>query len=231
MSKENKITKRESNADRKKVIHKRKQFTSKIYSARLPFEDARILNDYAKANNLDHSEVVRLGLHQFALRQQMKFRAKDPLREIQEQVVAEQIAPIKSRLDEMTAVLNELTNVLFELHQSSKKSTSFSVEDSHNKFQEGDLFKLFEQQYAEQKKMLERILVATTLALRLNINYIVDPVLSKLEKSEIENHLRAAERGRENWNANTREVVKRTGSRILVELNFLNDKSLASNSP
>lgn len=73
---------------------RRRNFTEEVYGARLPYDDARIIDDYANANKLDRSEAVRQGLHHFALRQKMIRTKKDPLRESLEQVVAEQIAPV-----------------------------------------------------------------------------------------------------------------------------------------
>lgn len=231
MSKDDQIIKRESSVVAKKARHRGRQFTKAVYSARLPFEDARILNAYAKANSLDRSEVVRLGLHQFALRQQMKSHVKNPLlREAQEQLIAEQIAPITNRLDEMTALMNELTNLLIESRQSSKENTPVSIKNAAHLFQEESEFTQLKQQFSEQKKLLERILVTTTLALRLHINYIIQPMLKNMEKGEIETHLRTAEQGRDSWNPTTSEIIKRTGNRILVELNFLKDTSSTDNT-
>ena len=47
--------------------HRRRNFTEEVYGARLTYEDARVIDDYAKANNLDRSEAVRRGLHQFPI--------------------------------------------------------------------------------------------------------------------------------------------------------------------
>jgi hypothetical protein len=88
--------------------HRRRNFTAEVYGARLPYEDARVIDDYARANKLDRSEAVRRGLHQFVLRQKMLYTRKDPLRESLEQVVAEQIEPVRQRTEEMMALLNDL---------------------------------------------------------------------------------------------------------------------------
>lgn len=80
-------------APRKKRARK-KQFTGEIYGARLAHEDARVVDDYARQKGLDRSDVVRLGMHQFALRQQMRYQRKSDLEEMREQVFREHFAPI-----------------------------------------------------------------------------------------------------------------------------------------
>ncbi len=52
--------------------HKKKTFTDRTYGARLPYEDARVLDDYAEQNKLDGADVVRLAVKQFVARQEMK---------------------------------------------------------------------------------------------------------------------------------------------------------------
>jgi hypothetical protein len=58
------------------------------------------------------------------------------------------------------------------------------------------------------------------LALRLHVNYLVEPVLRASEAHsgiEAERHLRAATVGPEEWCGTTRKVVARTGKRLLFE--------------
>ena len=193
--------------DRKR---KRKNYTSEVYGARLAFEDARILDDYGKANKLDRSVVVRRGLHQFARWLQLDHNKKDPLRETLEQAVAEKVEPLSSRVEALCAVLPELTEAVIQIKQTTTGSVSslpLSGESS-----------------SEQKRLLEQTLMAAMLALRLHINYIVEPVLRELDargSGKAEAYLQAAIEGRDGWSRTTREVISRTGNRILFELNLI----------
>jgi hypothetical protein len=201
--------------------HKRKNFTEEVYGARLPFEDARVIDDYAKANRLDRSEVVRLGMHQFALRQKMLHPRKDPVRESLEQVVAEQMEPFRRRTEEMMVLLNDLAGYVVEQGRSLPPSP---VEGGNQRasapHDEAAVAPPLAQFFSEQKQLLEQTLMAVMLALRLHVNYLVEPVLSASEAragGEAERHLRAAILGREEWCETTRRVVARTGKRLLFE--------------
>jgi hypothetical protein len=200
-----------SQHDRK---YKRKNYTSAIYGARLEFEDARILDDYGRANKLDRSAVVRLGLHQFALRQQMHHHKKDPLRETLEQIVAEKIEPLFNRIEEVVAVLHEVAQAVIQIRQQSKHMPHNGIEIAH-----------MEAEVARgQKPLIEQTLMAVMLVLRLHINYVVEPILRETHMRSsggAEAHLRAAIQGRDGWCETTREVITRTGKRILFELNSI----------
>ncbi len=205
--------------------HKRRNFTEEVYGARLPFEDARVIEDYAKANRLERSEVVRLGLHQFALRQKMLPARKDPLRESLEQVVAEQMEPVRQRTEEMTAMLSDLASLILERGRSlpgaSAADGNLQASSPRN---EGAAAPPYAQFFSEQKQLLEQTLMAVMLALRLHVNYSVEPVLSASEEragEEAARHLRAAVLGREEWCGTTRKVVARTGKRLLFESNLI----------
>ena len=205
--------------------HRRRNFTEEVYGARLPYDDARIIDDYAKANKLDRSEAVRQGLHQFALRQKMIRIKKDPLRESLEQVVAEQIAPLRERADEVMVLLSDLVNLVVERGQNPP--------DGHTKdggggaslpLDEVSVAPPYAHVLKEQKQLLERTLMAVMLALRLHVNYLIEPVLSASEarsSGEVERHLRAAIMGTDLWCETTRKVVTRTGKRILFESNLM----------
>jgi hypothetical protein len=205
--------------------HKRKNFTEEVYGARLPFEDARVIDDYAKANRLDRSEVVRLGMHQFALRQKMLHPRKDPVRESLEQVVCEQIEPVRQRTEEMMVMLNDLAGYIVEQGRSLPHSP---VRDGDRRaslsLDETAVAPPLAQIYSEHKQLLEQTLMAVMLALRLHVNYLVEPVLSASEAragGEAERHLRAAIMGREEWCVTTRKVIARTGKRLLFESNLI----------
>lgn len=196
--------------------YKPKNYTDEIYGARLRFEDARILDDYGRANKLDRSEVVRRGLHQFALRQQMRHHKKDPLRETLEQIVAEKIEPLNNRIEDVAAILNELAGIIVQLKQVPVAQAN--TEES------ADLSLHLNEAAREQKQLIEKTLMAAMLALRLHVNYIVEPVLSGIEARSgdvVEPHLQAAIQGRDRWCETTREVITRTGNRILFELNLI----------
>ena len=204
---------------------RRRNFTEEVYGARLPYEDARVIDDYAKANKLDRSEAVRQGLHQFALRQKMIRIKKDPLRESLEQVVAEQIAPVQQRTEEVMVLLSDLVSLVVERGQHPT--------DGHTKDggggaslppDEGPVAPPYAHVLKEQKQLLERTLMAVMLALRLHVNYLVEPVLSASEAragGEAERHLRAAILGRDQWCETTHKVVARTGKRLLFESNLM----------
>lgn len=205
--------------------HKRRNFTAEVYGARLPFEDARIIDDYAKANNLDRSEVVRQGLHHFALRQQMRYHKKDPLRESLEQVVAEQIAPVRERTEEMAALLRDLTNFIVEQGQNQPARSTTGADGAASPTVDNSMVAAHTARIlAEHKGLLEQTLMAVMLGLRLLVDYLIDPVLSASERragDEVEQHLQAAILGRERWCMATHKVFARTGKRILFESNLM----------
>jgi hypothetical protein len=193
--------------------YKRKNYTSEIYGARLAFEDARILDDYGRANKLDRSDVVRLGLHQFALRQQMAHHKKDPLRETLEQIVAKKIEPLSNRVEEVAAVLHELAEAVIQIKQMPHVG--------------GEAAQPLGDVAREQKQLIEKTLMAAMLALRLQVNYVIEPILREIDARAgvgAEAHLQAAIQGRDRWSETTREVITRTGNRILFELNLITNE-------
>jgi hypothetical protein len=201
--------------------HRRRNFTVEVYGARLPHEDARVIDDYAKANKLDRSEAVRRGLHQFALRQKMLYTRKDPLRESLEQVVAEQMEPFRQRTEEMMTLLSDLAGHIVERGRSLPRSPAEHGDrrapSSHD---EGTCASPCAQLFPQHKQLLEQTLMAVMLALRLHVNYLIEPILSASEArpgGEAERHLRAAVMGREEWCTTTRKVIARTGKRLLFE--------------
>jgi hypothetical protein len=81
--------------------------------------------------------------------------------------------------------------------------------------------------FAEHKQLLEQTLMAVMLGLRLQINYLVEPVLSESETradDDIAKYLQAAVLGREKWCETTHKVISRTGKRILFESNLITQK-------
>ena len=210
---------------RRTTRRKPSKYPSDVYGARLPLDDAKILDDYANKHNLERADVVRLGLHQFALRQQMRVRVEESQNQLQEPTLSEQIAPLKTKLDELEAALNNLTTYLSVNYQ---RSLSTSINSDFDIAQQrgfnNEFAPHFERVFTEQRQMLERILVTATLALRLYVSYSVEPTLSRLtsdKKGELAAYLLAADKGREYWSEATRQVVKRMGNRILLDLNFL----------
>lgn len=205
--------------------HRRRNFTVEVYGARLPYEDARVIDDYAKANKLERSDVVRLGLHQFALRQKMLHPKKEPLRESLEQVVAEQMEPFRQRTEEMMALLSDLAGYIVEPGRSMPRSPADRGDRrAPSSFDEGAAAAPYAQLFSEQKQLLEQTLMAVMLALRLHVDYMVEPVLSASEArvgDEAARHLRAAIMGREEWCGTTRKVIARTGKRLLFESNLI----------
>jgi hypothetical protein len=158
--------------------HKRRNFTAEVYGARLEFEDARIIDDYAKANKRDRSEVVREGLHLFALRQQMLRTKKDPLRELLEQVVAEQITPFQQRTEEMMTLLNDIVNFIIEQSQSDAvHPAARNAGEVVPTQSQGRIKSPIEQALAAQRGLIEQTLMTVTLGLRLLVDYLIDPML------------------------------------------------------
>jgi AcrR family transcriptional regulator len=192
-----------------------------MYGARLPHEDARVIDDYAEANKLDRAEAVRQALHLFALRQKMLRTKKDPLRESLEQVVAEQLGPVRQRTEEMMAMLNDLASFIVEQDRSLPGTfTEGGNRQTSSPHDEGSAAHPYTQFFSGQKQLLEQTLMLVMLALRLHVNYLIEPVLSVSEArsdDEAERHLRAAIVGPEEWCGTTRKVVARTGKRLLFE--------------
>lgn len=209
-----------------RVTRNRKQKYSKdVYGARVPHEDARILDDYGKANKLERSDVVRMGLHQFALRQQMRYHKKDPLREMTEQVIAEKIEPLYNRVAEMAAMLHGLAGAIAQMNQiSSAQASARNSAEALSSRNGVEAVPAQAQLFKEQKQLIEKTLMAAMLALRLHVNYVVEPIIRRTNTrsgDDVEAYLQAAIRGREEWSEVTREVITRTGNRILFELNLI----------
>lgn len=204
-------------------------YPSEVYGARLKLDDAKILDDYAKKHNLERADVVRLGLHQFALHQQMLVRVEKTESELQEQSVSEQIAPLKAQLDELSEILNSFTAYICNNHQQNPSATirdDFDIAKQHNS--DNEFASYFEKVFTEQRQILEKILVTVTLAFRLYVDYTVEPALRTLTSSntnELAAYLQAADKGREYWSEATRQVIRRTGNRVLLDLNFLPKES------
>ena len=93
---------------------RQQKYTAAIYGARLPREDARLVDNYAAAQQLGRSAVVRLAVRQFALRQQMKITPPDPLAKLVEEAVARQIAPLQQVVAGLQPLLSHLFQELFE---------------------------------------------------------------------------------------------------------------------
>jgi len=183
-------TKRTQTARRKRQTrNKKKTYTDRTYGARLPYEDARVLDDYAERNKLDCADVVRLAVKQFVARQGMKYQPKDAVRAAIEEVIGEQLAPVIALLEKRSPHNNLASQINSPLH--------------------------------EQKQLLERVLLASTLAMRLFVNYSVEPDLRATDvrnADEIKAHLLAADSGRDAWCDLTKQVIKRTGQRVRHDL-------------
>ena len=187
------VTTRSNQTARRKrqTRHKKKSFTDRTYGARLPYEDARVLDDYAERNKLDGADVVRLAVKQFVVRQNMKYQPKDTVRAAVEEVVSEHLAPVIALLEKH----------LSHNHPADQINSPLR----------------------EQKQLLERVLLASTLAMRLIVNYSVEPDLraaDALNADQIKAHLLAADNGRDAWCALTKQVIKRTGQRVRHDLNL-----------
>ena len=200
---------------------KPKNYSDSVYGARVTFADARVLDEYARTHRLAHAEVVRLCLHQFALRQQSARVLADTPTPVAATPLAEQLRPLHTRLDELAAGLRELAP---HLVRSDAEVSSGTASASPATFS------------VAQHKLLEQVLVTVSLALRLQVNYLVAPVLDALpadQGTSLAAHVHVAEKGREQWSAATRAVFQRAGKRILQELGsvFLTPPETSTQTP
>jgi hypothetical protein len=225
VAKKVKVTETQAGHESRSTRNRKQRYSKEVYGARVPHEDARILEDYGKANNLERSDVVRRALHYFALRQQMISPKKDPIREMIEQVVAAQIAPLCNRAEETVAALRQLAELIIQTRQApAVAGVSNNSDEASARLEEIETSQPPLQALKEQKQLLEKTLMAAMLALRLHVNYIVEPVLQNAEARSDDRaaaSLQAAIRGRDAWSEITREVITRTGNRILFELNLI----------
>lgn len=93
---------------------RKQQYTTATYSARLPCEDARLVDEYAALHKLERSAVIRLAVRQFTLRQQMKVTVPDPLAKLVEEAVARQVAPLQQTLAHLQPLLSHLFQNLID---------------------------------------------------------------------------------------------------------------------
>ena len=175
---------------KRQTRHKKETFTDRTYGPRLPYEDARVLDDYAERNKLGGADVVRLAVKLFGARQEMKYQPKDAVRSAVEEVISEQLAPVIVLLEKRSPY-----------HHPAGQINS---------------------PWREQKQLLERVLLASTLAMRLFVNYLVEPDLRATDvqnADEIKTYMLAADSGRDAWCDLTKQVIKRTGQRVRHDLN------------
>jgi len=212
---------------RKKRTRK-KNYTDEIYGARLAHEDARVVDDYARRQKLERSDVVRLGMHQFALRQQMRYQPKGTLEELQEQVFREHFAALKEQLEALGTTLHELPQTFLEIHmrqvfRAGVVEAGDAEERADGSDDEGELGRHFGEELRSQRRAMEQALFASVLTLRLVTNYLVEPQLRRLDGSNgeaLEPHLRAATGGKAAWGAGLAAVMKLTGEKVMAELGF-----------
>lgn len=203
---------------------RKKTYSDATYGARLPYEDARIADEYARQHKLDRADVVRLAMKQFAYRQQMRYQPKSDLEEMREQVFREHFAPIAEQLDALALTLQELPQTILEL-RSRQPSASGNGDDGNGETDAtgSELARRLETEISSQRRALEQALFASVLTLRLVTNYLVEPQLRRLDESDgaaLESHLRAASEGKEAWGAGLAAVMKLTGERVMTELGF-----------
>jgi hypothetical protein len=203
---------------------RKKRYSDATYGARLPHEDARIADEYARQHKLDRAAVVRLAMKQFAYRQQLRYQPKSDLEEMREQVFREHFAPVAEQLDALALTLHELPQTLLEFRSpqppaSDNGDAGYGETDVSG----SDLARRLESELSSQRRALEQALFASVLTLRLVTNYLVEPQLRRLDASDgaaLEPHLRAASEGREAWGAGLGAVMKLTGERVMEELGF-----------
>ena len=203
---------------------RKKTYSDATYGARLPHEDARIADEYARQHKLDRAGVVRLAMKQFAYRQQMRYQPKSDLEEMREQVFREHFAPIAEQLDALALTLHELPQMLLEF-RSGQPFASHNGDAGNGETDPSgsELARRLESELSSQRRALEQALFASVFTLRLVTNYLVEPQLRRLDASDgaaLEPHLRAAADGKEAWGAGLAAVMKLTGERVMSELGF-----------
>jgi hypothetical protein len=203
---------------------RKKTYSDATYGARLPHEDARIADEYARQHKLDRAGVVRLAMKQFAYRQQMRYQPKSDLEEMREQVFREHFARIAEQLDALALTLHELPQTLLEF-RSRQPFVSGNGETWNDETDApgSELARRLETEISFQRRALEQALFASVLTLRLITNYLVEPQLRRFDGSDaaaLEPHFRAASEGKEAWGAGLAAVMKLTGERVMSELGF-----------
>lgn len=189
--------------------HKPQHYSETVFGARVPLAEAVILEDYARAQRQTRSDVVRLALHEFTLRQQMLSGSKTNSAPLTAQTLAEQLRPLQMSLDEFAASFHALAPALLAAQITTPQTTAPTPPET------------LRQPLAALQQQMEQLLVTAMLTLRLQVNYTLAPVLDALpahDKAALTRHLETAERGREVWSEATRAVYQRTGQRILQEL-------------
>lgn len=203
---------------------RKKTYTDATYGARLPHEDARVADEYARQHKLDRADVVRLAMKQFAYRQQMRYQPKSDLEEMREQVFREHFAPIAEQLDALALTLQGLPQTLLELpSRQSSASGNGEAGNGETDAPGSELARRLETEISSQRRALEQALFASVLTLRLVTNYLVEPHLRRFDGSDaaaLEPHLRAASEGKEAWGGGLAAVMKLTGERVMTELGF-----------
>lgn len=207
---------------------RKKDYTDATYGARLPHEDARIADEYARQHSLERADVVRLAMKQFAYRQQMRYQPKSEVAELREQVFREYFAPVSEQLDALSATLHELPETLLELHAERLFRTGAGDAENGEAHPAGDgqtseFVRRVEAELRSQRRVLERAHFASVLTLRLVTNYLVEPQLRRIDPSDAEAmkpHLRAAREGNEAWGTVLGAVMKLTGERVMAERGF-----------
>ena len=198
-------------AEKNRKRYKPKNYAPEMYGARLPYSDARIIDDYAAARQQTRADVVRLALHHFALKQQMRRTAPNSAPPPIEQAFTEQLRPLQARLDELAGQLGELV-------QTTRRKRPTDSEITAGPASIAALAQLLN----PHQQLLEQLLVTVMLTLRLQVNYSVAPALDALPQDDdgaaLTPHLANADNGREQWSAATRAVYQRTGKRILAEI-------------
>ena len=158
----------------------------------------------------------------------MKYQSKDEFQEIQERVFREHFAALFEQLEAITATLRELPQETNDRGTQRKLFATRPLPENdetsfHDNVNGNGIAPGVESLLREQKRTLEQVLLSSTLALRLLVNYLIEPQLSHLESpntASFKPHLTLADGGKAGWSALTGEVVRRTGKQIMRELNL-----------
>lgn len=181
---------------KRRTRHKQKFYTDRTYGARLPHEDARIMDEFAARNKLDCADVVRLAVKDFTRRQQMSFKRKDPVQAALEETLQDALAPLVTRLDAL----------------------------SNSTDTQGEIAALLRQQQKILERTL--LVAETTLRLFIIYQVDAKlRTIDEWDTAQIEQNLSAAGSGKVAWCSLTREVFKRTCNRLLDELGLRPEKA------
>lgn len=160
MNNQQRISKQNTGNPAKQKRRKKRNLTSKVYGARLPVELAFEIEEYAKSNQLECSEVVRLGLYQFALKEKMLYRKRNSTDESQGPNFAQQLSLITARLDETFLLINSLSEAITEIKKHTQPLPPSEVQKLPPNLYEGyDPQTKIARHFLDNQRLFEQLLI------------------------------------------------------------------------